>query len=354
MSRAAAWYRCPGNRLVAAHLPVWCVRAVFYRGSWPGIPRLRDADLARPGSRRADGCSVSRWTFTQFPHVKRSHDGERVSVDRNELVERIRAAEPIATTKANLPVICTATFANEHRTKANVQHLDTFGIDDDNPCADPQAWSARVHAALGGVEVFTYSTASSLPDAYKMRALIPYDRAVSGVEHELSWVLVARLLARQGIVIDTKCYDASRAFYIWAVPKNGAYFNCHLDGEPWPIEPAVMHGQLARELETQRKRISKGKRPLRAKPRASSDGERLQRASAYLAQCEPAIAGQDGSGATLKTALKLLDVIQLTPDEALEIMRVEYNNRCRPPWSEKELVHKVREAEKIFSKRGTK
>lgn len=63
----------------------------------------------------------------------------------------------------------------------------------------------------------------------------------------------------------------------------------------------------------------------------------------YMASVPPAIQGQNGSGQTYYVACQLVNGFALSRDDALFLLR-EYNSRCQPPWSEKELEHKVDDA----------
>ena len=45
-------------------------------------------------------------------------------------------------------------------------------------------------------------------------------------------------------------------------------------------------------------------------------------------------------------AQKLVRGFALSTDDALDLMAREWNMRCRPPWSERELRHKVEQAAK--------
>ena len=69
------------------------------------------------------------------------------------------------------------------------------------------------------------------------------------------------------------------------------------------------------------------------------------RISAYLAKCPPAISGQGGHTQTLKVAYCLSHGFALSDEEALGFLE-EYNLRCRPSWSPKELLHKLSSAKK--------
>ena len=70
-----------------------------------------------------------------------------------------------------------------------------------------------------------------------------------------------------------------------------------------------------------------------------------RRILAYLAGCPPAISGNGGHIQTLKVATQLVVSFALGVDGAMPYLQ-EYNKKCEPPWSEKELLHKAREAEK--------
>lgn len=66
----------------------------------------------------------------------------------------------------------------------------------------------------------------------------------------------------------------------------------------------------------------------------------FSRAQAYIGKMPAAVSGQNGHGATFKVALVLLWGFELDLPSALELMR-EYNAQCSPPWTEKELKHKL-------------
>ena len=72
----------------------------------------------------------------------------------------------------------------------------------------------------------------------------------------------------------------------------------------------------------------------------------LDRARRYIAQCPPAISGQGGHNATYHAAAVLVHGFDLGEADALALLR-EWNQSCRPPWSEAELLHKVRSAANV-------
>lgn len=68
-----------------------------------------------------------------------------------------------------------------------------------------------------------------------------------------------------------------------------------------------------------------------------------KRISSYLAKMEPAVSGQGGHNQTFKVACVLIRYFGLSQEEAMPFIRA-YSERCMPPWSEKELRHKIKSA----------
>ncbi len=71
-----------------------------------------------------------------------------------------------------------------------------------------------------------------------------------------------------------------------------------------------------------------------------SRDERVRR---YLDKCDNAVAGARGHDTTYSVACAILNGFDLTEDETFAYL-LQYNQRCAPPWSDKELRHKAREA----------
>ncbi|HOC55388.1 MAG TPA: hypothetical protein PKI20_07195 [Verrucomicrobiota bacterium] len=67
----------------------------------------------------------------------------------------------------------------------------------------------------------------------------------------------------------------------------------------------------------------------------------IERARLYVAKCPPAISGQRGHDATFHVAAVLWNGFGLSEAETLTVL-AEWNRACQPPWSEAELIHKVR------------
>ncbi|MBM2813129.1 MAG: hypothetical protein HW416_3888, partial [Chloroflexi bacterium] len=69
----------------------------------------------------------------------------------------------------------------------------------------------------------------------------------------------------------------------------------------------------------------------------------LERARRYLSALPPAIAGQHGDLHTFRVCCRLVRGFAMPDADALSLL-AEWNARCEPPWSERELTEKVRRA----------
>jgi hypothetical protein len=77
---------------------------------------------------------------------------------------------------------------------------------------------------------------------------------------------------------------------------------------------------------------------------SSSPGDVERRARAYLDKLPPAISGQGGHAVTYTAATALVHGLEIDTERALSLLIDHYNPRCQPPWTEKELRHKVEDA----------
>lgn len=78
---------------------------------------------------------------------------------------------------------------------------------------------------------------------------------------------------------------------------------------------------------------------------APQSADVITRARRYVDTCDAAISGQNGHRTALWAAICLRRGFLLSDEQSLEILR-EYSRRCDPPWSERELIHKVASAAK--------
>jgi hypothetical protein len=73
----------------------------------------------------------------------------------------------------------------------------------------------------------------------------------------------------------------------------------------------------------------------------------IERAKRLLAAAEPAVSGSGGHDKLLAAASALVNGFDFTDELALQLLLSDYNPRCVPPWREKDVQRKVREARKL-------
>ena len=83
--------------------------------------------------------------------------------------------------------------------------------------------------------------------------------------------------------------------------------------------------------------------PMRVSGCARKTPTVLDRVRRYVATLPPAIAGQHGDLHTFRVCCRLVRGFALEDSEAL-ILLADWNTRCEPPWSEHELMDKIRRA----------
>ncbi len=137
----------------------------------------------------------------------------------------------------------------------------------------------------------------------------------------------------------------------------------HPTGQPYGIlsgEPAVVSAaKLTACVEALAKRVIELRHgdqppvpePARPPQPPTTDRHRTEspidverRALAYLDKLPSAISGNGGHAATYTAATVLVHGFEIDPERALALLLTHYNPRSEPPWSEKELRHKVTSA----------
>ncbi len=105
------------------------------------------------------------------------------------------------------------------------------------------------------------------------------------------------------------------------------------------LEPTIFLG-LDRQLRTT-SRATSFKR--------SDVADRAARAQRFLLAVEPAVAGQHGDLRTFRICCRVVRGFELSDHEAMSVLS-EWNARCQPPWSERELLIKVQNAQEVRSR----
>jgi putative DNA primase/helicase len=125
--------------------------------------------------------------------------------------------------------------------------------------------------------------------------------------------------------------------------------NCKVKDEPVPVRllsadgPRYAPDDIAELLAESANNAADTPRP-RPSPSAGCANTVAERARRYAGKMPAAISGSGGHDATWRVAQVLVRGFGLSTEEARPIL-AEFNARCEPPWGEKELQHKLEQAE---------
>jgi hypothetical protein len=86
--------------------------------------------------------------------------------------------------------------------------------------------------------------------------------------------------------------------------------------------------------------VATTKAAVQARPRRA---DVLRRAHRHVAALPPAIAGQHGDLLTFRVCCRLVRGFSLSDGDALDVL-ADWNARCSPPWSRRELTEKIQHA----------
>lgn len=312
-----------------------------------------------------DGVAEPTITVTFFRPGEKAFGMQRVT-SWTKLFGVMAGMKPTGTVlKEALPGWAPATFTDDHRTKDNVLvvYAAVFDFDNAEYVEEPQPDGTtkkvkrrlpddqvvtldRAMAAFPGVRRFAYTSWSHTPDWPHLRLVVPYTRAVTGIEQERVWENLAGRMADAGLVIDGQCKDASRLWFLPARRDENFETRCD-EGVLFDVD-AVLGSTPAASVP------DAGGTPAVTDVGISdalnlpevSTSERLKRASKYLAKMPSAVSGSGGHPATFKAAVALVRGFALDPALAFVLLRDEYNPRCQPRWTDKDLRHKIDSAVK--------
>lgn len=249
------------------------------------------------------------------------------------LFERFSRVRPFTGEKKH-PGWSAATFEPPHRALANVRLVTALVLDYDNKAADGGCVAdpitiERMQAELADYYALIHTSRSHKPDWPRFRVVLPLGRPVSREEYAQLW----RGAASRWPGVDPQPKDPSRFWYEPGI-EDGGYF-----------EFAVLTGAFLDpdELIAAAPPMAAPAPLAKAVPRTGADASMVDRARKYIERMPPAISGSGGHASTFNVARKLVQDFGLDDSVALELLR-EYNQRCVPQWSERELLHKLNEA----------
>lgn len=162
-----------------------------------------------------------------------------------------------------------------------------------------------------------------------------------------------RLPGTKRVIVELRSTGGQTVFP-GSVHPSGESVRWDCAGEPAPIDP----GELVAQLQALYSEVCKC---LAVSPSQSDRGSLIARhcappsivgrAARYLAELPPAVSGQGGHNATFHAACTLVLGFGLDREPALALLR-QWNESCQPPWTDRELEHKVDDALKQPGWRG--
>ncbi len=231
--------------------------------------------------------------------------------------------------KADVPVWSPATFCGR-RSLANVITIGAMVLDIDHWPGAIDEFSAEMKAI--DQQLAWHTTYSATATALRFRFILPLSRRVDRSEYDVLWRTVVDVL---GFGVDTSTKDASRAWYIPTLPPSEFYWADSCDGQPIDVDGVLRRGSRAQVP-----------RPVPPPAIWLSDSDRssaLGRVRAYVEKIPGAVSGQRGHTQTFRVAQYLVRGFGLSDSEALQVLE-EWNQRCVPPWEQRDLMRKITEA----------
>jgi replicative DNA helicase len=262
--------------------------------------------------------------LTRWPNLNADNPGEPWLLGSwEELYDNLSVATEFGG-KWEHPGWSAAEFRDNKRELANVQRVHALVFDYDKGGTIDDA--LPVLKAIGGG--FLHTSKSHALSAHRFRVVIPFARPVSRYEFSGVWRRIAPLVGN----VDPAPKDSSR---FWYLPGGGEVFEVRR-WEGSPIDPDAW---LDKPEPAQRR----APEPLRTAPTGGPmDAE--ERARRYIAKMPASISGAGGHMACWEAALYLARGFALSEERTLAILRDDFNPRCEPAWSERELEHKAKNA----------
>jgi hypothetical protein len=245
-----------------------------------------------------------------------------------ELVEgRITNPKP-AHAKDGLPRWALAEYRGGKRNLASFLrgHACMFDVDDGTTLA-------QLEKALTGSYAIIHSTFSATEAEPCWRVIAPHDRPTTNVdEQNRVWRFDAAKIEAVGGRPEYSARSAAQPFAVPCRPPSGYYVSRVLRGAFTSVSEALS--------------IIPKPEPLpvaECEPDDSYDS-RLRRAGAYLSTMDPAVSGSGGHTTTMRAAVAMVRGFALQPADALRLLATEFNERCQPRWTQRELAHKCKQA----------
>ena len=222
-----------------------------------------------------------------------------------------------------------------HRAKENIKRVYGLVLD-----YDRAATLDSVIALWGEFFGLAYTTKSHNIGAHRLRVVLPLSRHVTADEYDRLWQWADRTSRLRELQPDGQAKDASRFWYAPTLPDGDEWRAVRLHGSALDVDatlPLVVEPPL---------RVVRPSAPL-------GTDAKTQRARKYLEKIPGAVSGDGGHTQTFNAVAHVMFGFDLDADSTFSLIASDYNPRCDPPWSEKELRHKVDScAERCKRERG--
>jgi hypothetical protein len=269
--------------------------------------------------------------ITTFASVV-DRSGRRHRVVWEKLFERFGHPVETSTTEA-LALWAPATFRNDSRTTGSVVEL-VYALVLDFDTGGSLELAAGVFRRFSGL---LHTTHGHAPAAPRFRVVLPFAAPLPPQDYPALWLAADRFCHLHALGPDPSCKNASRVWYVPGKRPEGSFETRRFTGTL--LDPKMFASPRAKT---------------RPRPRASSVSKlgakladrdrRLQRASAYLERLPSSVSGERGHDALWRAALAMVCGFALEPHQAFELLKREFSPRCQPPWADRDIAHKVRDA----------
>lgn len=273
--------------------------------------------------------------ISKFSSLTRTEVVEMIDVPAEQWIAFL-AAEPADdfTSQMDHGGWSPAVFDPPKRAKDNVREVCALVLDHDKQ-ADWDTLRTLWRESQGLI----YTTKSHSAAATRLRVVLALARNVSADEYARIWDWAARRSSEAGCPADKQCRDASRFWYDPTRPSGG-WRSEILNGRP--IDPVA----ILALVEPPKLRVVRTATPL-------PTDERERRAAAYLDKIPGAVSGDAGHTATFNAVAHMMFGFDLDAGTARRLVLDHYNPRCDPPWSEREIDHKIQSvAQRCTRERG--
>lgn len=189
-----------------------------------------------------------------------------------------------------------------------------------------------------------HTSKSHTSENQSYRVVLDLTRPVLPAEYAILWSAVTRDYADR---VDQAAKDCSRFWFVPCRTETTEYESFGFDGAPIDVDAV-----LDAERERARKIAADIESRRIATRQPSGRMSVVDRASRYVSHMDASIAGSGGHNALWAATLALVKGFALPTAEAGAILLSEFNPRCQPAWSKREIEHKLDNAEKAKSETG--